>query len=262
MSVNCFSAPNRIAPGGVTGIATVLHVLVPSLPIGFTILAMNVPLLIMARLKISRAFAVRTVTCTVISTVVIDVSARFLPVYRGDLFLASVMGGVLAGVGLGLIFLRGGSTGGTEIVARLLERRFPHIPIGRLMLVVDAVVIAVAALVFGNVESAMYAVVMVFVISVLVDTLVYGGRGGKLVLIFSEQYQTITKAVLEQLNCGVTKLHSQGGYTCEERDVLLCAIRRTQVYALRRLVARLDPAAFLVITSAEEVFGKGFQMNE
>lgn len=245
-----------------TGVATVLHFLIPSLPIGFTILVLNVPLLVLAWLKIGRAFAVRTVACTVISTTVIDVTARILPVYRGDLFLASVMGGVLAGVGLGLIFLRGGSTGGTEVVARLLERRLPHVPVGRLILAVDAVVIAVAALVFGNVESAMYAIVMVFVISVLVDTLVYGGRGGKLVLIFSEQHQLIAKAVIEQLNRGVTKLHSRGGYTDKERDVLLCAVGRTQVYALRRLVVRLDPTAFLVITSAEEVFGKGFQLNE
>ena len=262
VSVNCFSAPNKLAPGGLTGLATVVHYLLPSAPIGLTILLLNIPLLVTAWLKISRAFTIRTVVCTVLSTVVMDATAVALPAYRGDLFLASVMGGVLAGTGLGLIFLRGGSTGGTEVIARLLERRFPHIPVGRLMLVVDAAVIGVAALVFRDIQGAMYAVVLTFVTSVLIDTLVYGGRGGKLVLVFSRRRQEIAKAILQELERGVTKLHSRGGYTGEESEVLLCAVGRTQVYALRRLVARIDPAAFVVITSAEEVLGEGFRAME
>ncbi len=259
VAINCFSAPNKLAPGGLTGIATVIHYVIPQAPIGLTILLLNIPLLVTAWLKISRAFTIRTVICTVLSTVVMDVSALFLPAYRGDLFLASVMGGVLAGTGLGLIFLRGGSTGGTEVIARLLERRFPYIPVGRLMLAVDAVVIGAAALIFRDIQGAMYAVVLTFVTSVLIDTLVYGGRGGKLVLIFSRRRQAIAEAILRQLERGVTKLHSRGGYTDEASEVLLCAVGRTQVYSLRRLVAKIDPAAFVIITSAEEVLGKGFR---
>ncbi len=259
VSVNCFSAPNYIAPGGLTGLATVIHYVVPAAPIGLTILILNIPLLLTAWLCISRAFTVRTMLCTVMSTLVLDALAPVLPVYRGDMFLVSVMGGVLSGVGLGLIFLRGGSTGGTEVIARLLERRLPYVPVGRLMLVVDAVVIVISALVFKNTESAMYAVVLTFVASTLIDALVYGGSGGKLVLIFSKQQEEITAAILQTINRGVTKLRSRGGYTGDESEVLLCAVRRTQVYALRQLVAKTDPAAFMVITSAEEVFGQGFQ---
>ncbi len=258
VSVNCFSAPNQIAPGGVVGVATMIHHAVPTAPIGFTILVLNIPLLVAAWLCISRTFTVRTLLCTALSTVVIDALAPFLPIYTGDMFLVSVMGGVLSGVGLGLIFLRGGSTGGTEIAARLLERRFPYVPVGRLMLTVDAVVIAVSAFVFENVESAMYAVVLTFVASTLIDALVYGGAGGKLVLIFSKRQEEITAAVLQTIHRGITKLRSRGGYTGEDSEVLLCAVRRTQVYPLRRLVAEIDPAAFMVIASAEEVLGKGF----
>ncbi len=262
LSVNCFSAPNRIAPGGLTGLATVIHYVIPGAPIGLTILLLNIPLLIWAWLKIGRAFTVRTVGCIVLSTVVMDLAAPFLPSYRGDLFLVAVMGGVLAGVGLGLIFLRGGSTGGTEVIARLLEKRLPFLPIGRLMLMVDAAVIGIAALVFRDAESAMYAVVLTFVTSTLIDTLVYGGLGGKLVLIFSRRHLEITDAVLNTLERGVTKLRSRGGYSGQDSEVLLCAVGRTQVYALRRLVTRLDPTAFIVIASAEEVWGNGFQKVE
>ncbi len=258
VSVNCFSAPNQIAPGGLVGVATMIHYVLPTVPIGFTILIMNVPLLLAAWLCISRAFTVRTLLCTVVSTVVIDVLAPILPAYQGDMFLVSVMGGVFLGVGLGLIFLRGGSTGGTEIAARLLERRFPYVPVGRLMLMVDAVVIVASVFVFGTVESAMYAVVLTFVASTLVDTLVYGGAGGKLVLIFSKRQEEITAAVLQTIRRGVTKLRSRGGYTGADSEVLLCAVRRTQLYPLRQLVAKIDPTAFIVITSAEEVLGKGF----
>ncbi|MBQ3259334.1 MAG: YitT family protein [Clostridia bacterium] len=262
VSVNCFSVPNHIAPGGVTGIATMIHYAVPTAPIGLTILILNIPLLVAAWLCISRTFTVRTLLCTALSTGVIDTLTPLLPIYKGDMFLVSVMGGVLSGVGLGLIFLRGGSTGGTEIAARLLERRFPYVPVGRLILTVDAVVIVVSAFVFNNVENAMYAVVLTFVASTLIDALVYGGAGGKLVLIFSKQQEKITAAVLQTIHRGVTKLRSRGGYTGEDSEVLLCAVRRTQVYPLRQLVAKIDPAAFIVITSAEEVLGNGFATIE
>ena len=260
VSVNCFSAPNNIAPGGLSGIATMIHYMVPSAPIGLTILVLNIPLLVAAWLCISRTFIVRTILCTLLSTIVIDLLAPILPVYQGDRFLVSVMGGVFLGIGLGMIFLRGGSTGGTEVIARLLERRFPYISVGRLMLIVDAVVIAASVFVFDTVESAMYAVVLTFVASTLIDALLYGGAaGGKLVLIFSKQQEEITTAILHTIKRGVTKLRSRGGYTGEDGEVLLCAVRRTQLYPLRQLVAKIDPTAFMVIASTEEVFGKGFQ---
>lgn len=259
VSVNCFSAPNHIAPGGVTGVATMVHYVLPSAPIGFVIFLLNIPLCILAWLFIGHAFTVRTAVCTVLSSVVIDVLAAVLPPYTGDTFLVAVMGGVLSGIGVGLIFLRGGSTGGTEVVARLLERRFPFVSVGRLMLVVDATVIVLSAFVFRNVESAMVAVVLTFVSATLIDALVYGGLGGKLVLIFSRNPRDITDTILKTVKRGVTRLSVRGGYTGAEGEVLLCAVRRSQVYALRRVVAEIDPAAFVIITPAEEVLGQGFQ---
>ena len=146
LSVNIFTAPNQIAPGGVTGVATLLNYAF-HLPIGTMILVINLPLLIAAWYKCGAAFTVRTLIVTVLSSAIIDGTARFLPPFRGDKILVALFGGVLAGAGLGLIYLRGATTGGSEVVARLLERRLRHIPIGRLILLVDAVVVAASALV-------------------------------------------------------------------------------------------------------------------
>lgn len=258
VSVNCFSVPNNLAPGGVTGLATIIHYGVPSVPMGFMIFFLNIPLLVMAWRLIGGGFTARTLMCLIFSSVVMDAAQPLLPVYQGDMFLVVLIGGACTGVGLGLIFMRGGSTGGTEVVARLLERRYPHIPVGRLMLLIDAFVILLSAVVFHNVECALYAVVYTFVASTLIDVLVYGGAGGKLVLIFSSRHEEIVSGVLNTLQRGVTKLHSQGGYNGIEGEVLVCAVRRTEVYPLRSLVQQLDPSAFLVIAKAEEVLGKGF----
>ena len=188
LSVNIFTAPNQIAPGGVTGIATLLN-FVWGAPIGAMILLVNLPLLIAAWFRLGKAFTVRTLIVTILSSVVIDATAPFLPPFQGDKMLVALFGGVLAGAGLGLIYMRGATTGGTEVVARLLERKFRHIPIGRLILLVDALVVAASALVYRNVETALYAMVLIFVSTSLMDALVYGGDKGKMLLIMSRREQ-------------------------------------------------------------------------
>ena len=168
LAVSVFTAPNDIAPGGVTGLATMLHYISEQylsfdLPIGMVILLFNIPLLAVAWLRLGNRLAVRTLLGTVLSSVWVDVFASILPPFQGERMLVCLFGGALMGLGVGLIMTRGGTTGGTEIVARLLERRWPHIPIGKLLLAVDGVVIALSALVYGQLESPLYAVVLVFV---------------------------------------------------------------------------------------------------
>ena len=261
LSVVIFTAPNAIAPGGVTGIATILHHYFPSLPIGTAILAMNVPLFIASWFRGGRAFTVRTLICTAWSSLAIDLfTALGVPVYIGDSdpLLVPIFGGLLMGLGLGLLFMRGACTGGSEIVARLFERRFPHFSVGRVILMVDAVVIAVGAFTFG-VTAAMYAVILVFVSSTVMDALVYGGDAGKMAMIMSNKDDEIADAIVNQLGRGCTKLESEGAYSGEKRRVLLCALRRPQLYTLRRLVTTIDPEAFIIITATDQVFGKGFK---
>lgn len=261
LSVNVFSAPNQIAPGGVTGVATLLHALF-RLPIGGMILVINLPLLAAAWRKCGAGFTVRTLIATVLVSVILDASAPFLPAFRGDKMLTALFGGVLAGTGLGLIYMRGATTGGSEIVARLLERRFRHVPIGRLILLVDAVVVAASAVVYRQLESALYALVLIFVSTFVMDTLVYGGDKGKLLLVMSREEERVARRILQEMERGVTMLDAAGGYTGTDRRVLLCAVRRAEVYALRTLIYDTDPDAFLIVLSTDEVLGQGFKSVE
>ena len=171
----------------------------------------------------------------------------------------ALFGGVLAGAGLGLIYMRGATTGGSEIVARLLERKFRHIPIGRLILLVDAVVVGASAIVYRNVESALYAMVLIFVSSSVMDALVYGGDAGKMLLIMTKKEREVADRILAEMERGVTMLNATGAYTGDDRRVLLCAVRRSEVYKLRTLVADLDPDAFIIVASTDEVLGEGFK---
>ena len=257
-SVNIFTVPNQIAPGGATGVATILNYAF-HLPVGVTILLLNLPLLIAAWCQLGRGFTLRTAVVTVLSSVVIHALAPFLPTFHGDMILTALFGGVLAGAGLGLVFMRGATTGGSEIVARLLEKRWRHIPIGRLILLVDALVVGVSALVFRQVESALYAVVLIFVSSRMMDALIYGGNGGQLFMILTNREDEVSRAILDRLERGVTFLKASGAYSGEEKRMLLCAVRRPEVYRLRMLVEELDPDAFLMMVPAEEVLGEGFR---
>lgn len=262
VSVNCFSAPNNIAPGGMTGLATVANYLYDWLPIGTVILVLNLPLLVAAWLRLGRPFALRTLIATLLTSVWVDATAPFLPAFQGDMILTCLFGGLLSGTGLGLIFIRGATTGGSDVVARLLEKKFPGVSIGRLMLLVDGVVVLIAALVYREVESALYAALFIFVSMEVVDAIVYGRSGGKMVLIMSREPDKIAREVMTQMERGVTFLKATGGYTGDDRNVVMCAVSRSEVFGLRQLVQRIDPEAFLIITSADEVRGLGFTPHD
>ncbi len=260
-SVSLFAAPNNIAPGGVSGLMTLVNFLW-GLPIGTMVLVANIPLFILAWVTLGRTFAARTMLGTIISSVMIDAVSLYLPPFVGDRLLAAIVAGVLAGTGLGLIFSRGATTGGADIVARLLEKRWPHIPIGKLLLVVDGTVIALSALVYRELESALYAIILVYISSLITDRLVYGGQRGATVLIISKQHAAITKRILNDFRRGVTLLDSTGAYTGEEGQVVLCAVRRSELYRLKQLVLAADPAAFILLMPADEVHGVGFRDGE
>lgn len=257
LSVSLFSAPNDIAPGGVTGLATLANFLW-GLPIGALTVAANVPLILLAWWRLGRGFAARTLLGLALSSLVMDTMAAIVPPFSGDRLLAAIFGGVLTGVGLGLILSRGATTGGAEVVARLLERRWPHIPIGKLILLLDGGVIALSALVYREAESPLYAIILVYVASLITDRLVYGGRRGKTVLIISRHHADITRRILDELSRGVTLLTGVGGFTGAPQQVILCAVRRTELYTLKQIVSAADPAAFVLLLTADEVLGSGF----
>ena len=257
VSVVMFSAPNRIAPGGATGLATLIQYLW-GLPIGVMTLVINIPLLLAGAKRLGRSFLLHTLAGLGISAVLTDLLDPIIPAYEGDRLLVCLFGGALCGLGLGLILSRGGTTGGSEILARLLELQFPHISIGRLLLIVDAVVIALSGVVYRQIDSVLYAVLFAFVNSLVTDRLVYGGRRGKIAMILTDRQEEITAGIMQTLERGATLLQASGGYTGKPRQMILCAIRREEAFALRRLVFSTDPNAFFMMLSTDEVRGFGF----
>ena len=259
LSVSYFTAPNDIAPGGVTGIAAMLHYLFGT-PVGTMILLLNIPLFIWGAAESGWRFILRTAIVTASASVMIDLISLSGVTYRGDLIIASVFGGILSGAGLGLIFLRGGSTGGTDIIARNLNRRFPHLSIGSIVLCSDAVVVAFSAIVYGRIENALYAVIAIFTSSKMIDAVVFGlsRDNGKLLIIITALPDAVTDVLTGRVNRGVTVLSAQGGYSRMPRGVILCAVRPHDAYRVKTAVTETDPTAFIVTTPASAITGLGF----
>jgi uncharacterized membrane-anchored protein YitT (DUF2179 family) len=257
LSVVIFISPNNISPGGLTGVATLLNYLTP-IPIGVAMLVMNIPLMLAAWKRIGIDFTIRTTIVTVLVSVMIDLFELFIPPFHGDIILISVFGGVLSGVGLGLVYMRGGTTGGSEVIARLAGRSYPHIPIGRLILIVDAVVVACATVVYRNFQSSLYAIILIYVSTVVMDTMIYGKNKGKMLLIVTKYEHQISNEIMQKMQRGVTMLKGAGAYSGAEMQVVLCAVRPSEVYPLRTLVYDIDPNAFIIVVSTDEVLGEGF----
>lgn len=259
-SVNIFTAANDIAPGGVTGAAILLQSLF-GLPIGVTTIVLNVPLFLWGIRELGWSPMAKSAVAVVLTSLAIDLTAPLLPVYRGDAMLVSIFGGVLAGAGLGLIFMRGGTTGGTDLAASLIARRMRHVSIGKLILLIDLPIVLLSIPVFHSFESPMYALIVIFITSKVVDTVLYGTDAGtgKVMFIISRESEKIKHEILFTLNRGVTELRARGSYTGREAEVLLVAVRRPEVYRTYDLVYTADPDAFIIVSDAGEITGEGFK---
>ncbi|MBR1731523.1 MAG: YitT family protein [Ruminococcus sp.] len=259
LSVAVFTSPNNIAPGGLTGVGILLNYLF-SVPIGTFILIMNVPLFIIGYKSLGRKFVAKSLLGTVIVSLAIDLVTPFAVPYKGDIMLASIYGGILNGGGLALIFARGGSTGGTDIIASIVHKHFPQFSIGLIILVSDAIVVFVSALVYSSLESALYAAISIFVSSKLIDLIIYGTsrNNGKLMLIITELPDEILLQLLTRISRGVTVIDAVGGFSGNGKKLLLCALRPNQVFKANSIVKSVDNDAFIIITTANEVNGSGF----
>lgn len=266
ISVNFFTAPNHMAPGGITGICTLLNYLF-GVPIGTTSFLINVPLMLIAYKFLGRRFSLYTMKSMTIISFSVDFVAQALSMmgekgYSGDPLLASLMGGVLTGLALGLVFLRGSTTGGLDIVVRLLKKKVPHISSGRLLFMADACVLFASILVYGNIESGLYGLVCIFTCSKMLDGVLYGGDKGKSITIVSEKSVEIAKAINNDVRRGVTLLSGRGAYSEQDRQVVLCAVRDNQYPAVKKVVHTIDPNAFIIVNTATEILGTGFRPIE
>lgn len=253
----CFSAPNNIAPGGVSGISIMLNYLF-GIPVSALTMLLNIPLLILAWIFLGHKFTLKTLKSVAILTVMLELM-DFLPEYMGNPLLAALYGGVLQGVGIALVFMRSSTTGGSDIASRLIQLKFPEFSVGRLILCVDGLVLIAAAIVYRNIENALYGLIAIFSSSTIIDRLLYGLDTGKLMMIITTKPDDISRAVIDELGRSCTMLDGKGSFSKREQPVLFCAVRKNQYFELKRIVHRADPAAFMVALEANEVIGEGFK---
>ena len=258
LSVVFFTAPNNIAPGGVTGISTLLNYLF-GLPIGVMTLVLNIPLLIWGAIENGARFILRTIIATTLSSVLIDVFTLIPFRYTGEMILAAIFGGLISGCGLGLIFLRGGTTGGTDIIGRNLHKRMPYLSVGTIILICDVIVIAASAVVYANIENALYAVIAIFTSAKVIDAVVFGFSrdNGKLLIIITSCADAVRASLLEE-GRGVTLLDAKGGYTDAHKGVILCAVHPRDLYRVKNCISASDPSAFIITATATAISGEGF----
>ncbi|MGI6172113.1 MAG: YitT family protein [Butyricicoccus sp.] len=263
IGIYSFAEQADIAPGGLSGIA-ILFKYLWDLPVGVMILIMNIPLLLIAWKYLGKRFAVRTLRTVVLSSVILDVVVTPLAfVYSGDRLLSAIASGVCLGAGLGVIFARGSTTGGTDIISCLVERKNPHLQVGGILTAVDILIIVLSIAVFGNLESGLYGIVALYAQGRVMDAILYGRKRGRSVMIFSEKREEIARRIMREMDRGATFLQSRGAYSGAHSEVLLCAVGQREYAKLRRIVRECDPEAFFVVSETKNVYGEGFQpINE
>lgn len=258
LGVWCFIEPCRIAPGGVSGMALLVNYLT-AVPVGVMTLVLNIPLLISSYLCLNRKMTWKTIQTVLIMSLVLDgLVTPLFPQYVGDKLLSSVFGGILAGVGMAMIFMRDSTTGGGDILAKLLQKRFPYMHTGYALMMTDAVVIAASVLVFGKLEAALYGMISMVATTQTIDALLYGMNKGAMVMIHSEKNREIAEEIMERLNRGTTLFKSVGGFSKKEGETLLCVIDRKQFYLVKEIAYAHDPRAFVVVSETKETYGEGF----
>ncbi len=257
LGFNIFLAPNDINAGGLTGLAMALHHVLGFGSIGLFIILMNLPLFIISGYKIGKKFFLGSLIGMGLSSLFIDLFA-FIPAPETEPLIAALYGGVVCGLGLGLAFLSGSSTGGSDIAVRLLKQRYQNVPIGTISICFDSCVIIIAAVVFGKFSVALYSGVAIFVSGLVVDAVVYHFDYSKVALIITKKHEQVVMEIDRQLDRGATYLRGEGSYTREEMLVVLTAVKRHQVSDLKRLVMEVDPSAFVIMQDAHQVLGDGF----
>ena len=258
LAYNIFYAPNLVAMGGLTGLGQVLNAIIPVLPVGTTVFVMNVPLFFLGWKYIGGHLLVSSLYAMTFSSFAIDVMNMIYQFPPMDTMLASIFGGVLLGLGIGLVFSKGATTGGTDLIARLLKLKFAWLPMGTLVLIPDFIVIALAAMAFGKVETAMYGIVSLYITTKVMDTVLYGLDSSKVAYIISDRCKEITDAVIA-MDRGATILHGEGAYSGDEKKVLMVAFKQKEIVPMKEKVNEIDPRAFLIVCDAHDVLGEGFR---
>lgn len=259
-----FLNPNQLAPGGVSGIAIILKKVFPFLPgVGMLILLMNIPIMILGAWKFGKRFICSTIYSLLVSSIFIDI----LPALTGinsatdNMMLAAVMGGALFGAAMGVMFRMETTTGGLDVIVKIVRQKKPHMRTGQIYMLLDIVVLAASAIAFHNIEVALFATVAIYVSTVVMDRVIYGGDQATLVYIISEKRKTIATRMMKELDVGVTMMQGMGAYSNTSTEVIMCVMRKQNLIKVRNILKEVDSNAFMIVSSANEVFGEGFKSH-
>ena len=242
---------------GFSGIAILVHRL-SGMPVGTITILLNIPVALYCFRLLGRVFFLRSIRCMILSSLMMDFIAPMLPVYGGSRLLAALCTGVIAGLGYSLIFMQGSSTGGMDFITMSIKAYKPHIPLGRIVFMSDAVIIFIGGLVFWDIDGIIYGLIVTYLFSLVMDTILYGMNAGKLALIITSRADLISAAIEKCCKRGSTIVNAQGGYRKEKRFLVICACSKKQMYPLQQAVRHADPECFLIILESSEVHGEGF----
>lgn len=254
-----FAAASQFPMVGFNGIALIFYQLF-GLPIGTVALLLNIPVIFFSYRILGKQFFMRSLRTIIISTFLIDVVAPMFPVYTGDRLLSAICCGVLSGLGYAMIYMRESSTGGADFIIMSIRAKFPHLSVGNISFTMDAAIVLLGTLIVSrNMDSLIYGVIISYLLSTVLDKVMYGIDEGKVALIVTDHSDDICKEIAAVLDRGATILHGMGSYSKEEKDVVMCACNNKQMYGIRKLIKRIDPQSFLVIMESNDVVGEGFK---
>lgn len=263
IAVHVFLAQNHIPPGGISGISTIINYLTlgmvqGGLPIGAVNFVLNIPIIILGFLKLGRHFMIKTLVSLGSFVLFQDVILKPVPVYTDNRLVAAIFAGVIAGAGIGLIMHRGGSSGGTDIVNKIIQRRVPHMKIGQVVFASNLIVVALSIPAYQNVEPGLFAIIALYIQSMALDKVLYGFTTCKFMYIVTEKTEEMAHRINSDLHRGATILESYGSYTNQRRPTVMVAVRQNEYYRIRKIIDSTDPDCFVIVTPATEIMGKGF----
>lgn len=253
-----FAAKANFPLAGISGIALIFYHLF-NLPIGWVTMILNVPIAIVCYKTLGREFFIRSVRSVIITSLIIDYVAPLFPVYSGDRMLAAICTGIFSGLGYAIIFMNNSSTGGMDFITMSIKVKRPHLTLGKIVFITDAFIVAIGGFIFKEVDGTIYGFIITYLLTVVIDKMMYGIDAGKMTFIVTDKGQEVAHKIDKYSGRGATLLKGRGSYSGIEKEVVMCACNNKQMYTIRKLVKAVDPSAFTVIMESNEVVGEGFK---
>lgn len=257
LAISLFLLPNQLSSGGLSGIATIFYYYA-KIPMGTTILLLNIPLFLFARYKLGKGFVIKSLIGTVTLSISIDILDKFEPLTQ-DRFLACIYGGIIIGLGTAIILKGNSSTGGSDLISNIVKKYNSNIRIGSVITIIDTIIVTLNVIFFREVEIGLYSAIGIYLMGKIVDIIFEGIYFTKLVIIISDKSQQISEIIGDKIGKGTTGLYGKGMYTNENKLVLMCAASRGDVAKVKETAKKIDPGCFVIIANAREVVGLGFK---